>query len=130
MSLITLAESMPTLWVSLYDGRKFRAAFADAKDAVMTARAFSDGACIHLDAQLREEWLQNDRAHALVDEYPIHPTRAETFLRDLASRADLQWLTLDDGSALYWFRSIELLAVVPEHLRAAVLTLPENWRAA
>ncbi len=115
-------HSMPSLWVTVYDNGQFRATFVSAAEAVSTVRgAFSDRLCIVIDSQQREAWLADDRAVALDDDFPIHPTRAETELRKLTTRADLQFEILDDGTALYWSRNRELLDVCPELYRERVL---------
>jgi hypothetical protein len=124
-------SAMPELWVSVYDDRQPRAAFVSAAEAVATVRgSFSDKLCVVLDAQLRERWLEDDRAVALDDDFPIHPTRAETELRKLTVRADLQFMSLESGAALYWSRNREILDVVPELYRAEVLEMLGTGRRA
>lgn len=113
----------PPLWVSVFDGGEFRAAFVCPHDALASLRgAFTASVLIHIDAQLRDRWLDDDRAVATEEEYPIHPTRAELGLFAQTARADLQHLSLDQsGGSIYWHRNREVLHVAPEYLREELI---------
>ena len=43
--------------VNIFDARDFRAAFASPAEAIAARRAFSDLYCLHIEADLRESWL-------------------------------------------------------------------------
>lgn len=106
----------PALWAELFHGGQFRASFVSAGEAVRCASAFGSQACIVIDAQMREQWLADDMA---VEEYPSHPSRAERALREIADRADLLCMALEDGRLVLWYRDAKAFSVYPPDVKLA-----------
>lgn len=121
MSRLANSDTMPTLHVSIWDGREFAAAHVSPGIAILSRRAYSDRIVIHIEADLRASWLRAARSEAMHDEYPIHPTPLEARLFHVASLHELQWMTLEDDSLIFWDRTKYVLDVCPILLRARVL---------